>query len=330
MVSRKKYTEGNRTTPKMVCRVCLKDHPIRFCRKFLKENYQERMRIVSFYKYCAGCLSHDHTWRTCRSTGKCKRCGDMHHTLLHKPSSRPRTSRQNGNKNVKHLRKGPGASNRKTERGPSSSQLPEEGPSSSNVQESERPSTCRALVPAGSRNIALTPRKKSKGRSGSSSVSIPLYQITEMIILKPTALIKIVANERYILERAVIDPSAEFSITSDEVVKRLNARTVKVGKTERCLITIRGNFGMSTTVETYAQVRRDYCVITPTKSLDDSIVDDFLGLQLADPQFNVSYKAHLSDVYPRIIKNGIAGGTFGKPLAQFSIFGYIISGSFAK
>ncbi|XP_065370748.1 uncharacterized protein LOC135962783 [Calliphora vicina] len=168
---------------------------------------------------------------------------------------------------------------------------------------------------------------------GTSSVSIPLYQITEMIILKPTALIKIVANERYILERAVIDPSAEFSITSDEVVKRLNVRTVKVGKTERCLITIRGNFGMSTTVETYAQVRRDYCVITPTKSLDDSIVDEFLGLQLADPQFNVSSKAHLilgSDVYPRIIKNGIAGGTFGKPFAQFSIFGYIISGSCAK
>ena len=48
--------------------------------------------LVTMYKYCAGCLSHDHIWRTCVSTGKCKRCGDINHTLLHKPDNRPRSS----------------------------------------------------------------------------------------------------------------------------------------------------------------------------------------------------------------------------------------------
>lgn len=125
MVSRRKYTEGNRTTPRMVCRICLKDHPLRFCAKFLKEDYKERMRLVVFYKYCAGCLSHDHTWRTCRSTGKCKRCSDMHHTLLHKPSSRHRWSGQNRIEHSKRVQRDARA------KGPSSSRNSAKGPSSS-------------------------------------------------------------------------------------------------------------------------------------------------------------------------------------------------------
>ena len=87
---------------------------------------------------------------------------------------------------------------------------------------------------------------------------------------------------------------------------------------------------MSSTVETYAEVRRRYSVLTPQKSVDARIVDEFPGLQLADPQFHVAATVHITlgaDLYPRIIRNGIMGGSFGKPLAQFTIFGYIISGS---
>ena len=122
MVSAKKYAEGNRTGKKMICRICFKDHPLRFCKKFLLVDYQERMLLLSIYKYCAGCLSHDHTWRICESTGRCKRCGDMHHTLLHKPGSIPRSSAQNDVAVVKRLKRGPRSSTRPKSKGPSSSQ----------------------------------------------------------------------------------------------------------------------------------------------------------------------------------------------------------------
>ena len=68
-------------------------------------------------------------------------------------------------------------------------------------------------------------------------------------------------------------------------------------------------------------------------SVDGRILDEFPGLQLADPQFYVAAPVNLvlgADVYSKIIRNGVAGGTFGKPLAQFTIFGYIISGSCAS
>lgn len=331
MVHPKKYAEGRRTTKKMVCRVCLKDHPLRFCSKFLQVDYQERMQLVTIYKYCAGCLSHDHTWRTCESTGTCKRCGDSHHTLLHKSGKRPRSSAQ---KSVKRLQ-GPSSSNRPQRGGPSSSRDAARGPRSSDGHGSERPSSSQALVLSHSRN-RKTPAQKKPAQSKSvtrrirNTVSLPTYSITESILLRPTAIIRIVSNERYVSERALIDPGSECSVISLEMVRRLGARTVRVGNKERCFLKIGGGHGISTTVETYAEVRPKYRVVTPAKSLDSRIMDEFPGLQLADPQFHVAAPVNIllgGDVYSRIIRNGVSGGSFGKPLAQFTIFGYIISGS---
>lgn len=336
MVHPKKYAEGRRTTGKMVCRVCLQDHPLRFCKKFLQVGYQERMQLVSIYRYCAGCLSHDHTWRTCESTGTCKRCGDMHHTLLHKSGIRPSTSAR---KSVKRLTQGPSSSNRPKGRGPRSSQGSARGPSSSNGRESERPSSSRALVPSYFKNdnpaqiSRVQSKNVSRRRQAEGTVSLPTYHIQERILLKPTAIIKIVSSERYVTERVLIDPGSECSIISEDVVRRLGARTVRVGNKERCLLNIRGNHGISTSVETYAEVRRRYRVMTPDKSIDARILDEFPGLQLADSQFHVTAPVYIllgGDVYSRIIRNGVYGGSFGKPLAQLTIFGYIISGSCAQ
>ncbi|XP_065356164.1 uncharacterized protein LOC135950556 [Calliphora vicina] len=163
-------------------------------------------------------------------------------------------------------------------------------------------------------------------------MSLPVYQINEMVMLRPTAVIQMVSGDRYVTERVLIDPGAECSIISEEVVRRLGTKTVRVGSKERCLITFRGNHGISATVETHAEVQRKHLVMVPRKTVDGRIVEEFPGLQLADPQFYVAAEVQITlgaDVYPRIIRNGVVGGSFGKPLAQFSIFGYIISGSCA-
>ena len=39
MVSAKKYKQGDNN--KMVCRVCLKNHPLRLCERFSKADYEE-------------------------------------------------------------------------------------------------------------------------------------------------------------------------------------------------------------------------------------------------------------------------------------------------
>ncbi|XP_065366796.1 uncharacterized protein LOC135959710 [Calliphora vicina] len=223
--------------------------------------------------------------------------------------------------------KGP-SSSRISAKGPSSSRVTSNRPSSSKGNGKERPSTSRALVPATSRRVP-----NDSNEEPSTSRNLPSYQINGNIILKPTAIIKIITKNRYILERALIDPTAECSVISHEVVRRLDAKTIRIGKSERCLIKIRGNYGINTTIETYSQVLHNYSTVTPKESIQENIRDEFPGLQLADPQFHVSAKAHITlggDVFPRIIRNGVAGGSFGKPLAQFSIFGYIISGLCSK
>ena len=90
---------------------------------------------------------------------------------------------------------------------------------------------------------------------------------------------------------------------------------------------------MSSTVETYAEVRRNYAVVTPKKSVDVRLVEEFPGLQLADEHFHTSGPVYLTlggDLYSKIIRNGVSGGALGKPLAQFTIFGYVISGTYAS
>lgn len=334
MVSPKKYANGSRSGKSMVGRVCLESHPLRFCRKFLQVDIQERMELVSIYKYCASCLSHDHTWRTCESKGKCKRCGDMHHSLLHRPSKRPSSSSSRKSKKLKRCHRGPSSSSRPKSRGPSSSQNSASGPRPSGGLGSDRPRSSRALVPFHSRNHEATAQNKKVERNRSEKAVYPLstHQISEVVLLRSTAIIKIVTNSKYVIERALIDPGSENSVMTDEVVRRLRARIVRVGQTEKCLIVLRGNHGSSETVETYATVQRKFKVTSPLKSVNPRIADEFPGLQLADPQFFVSAPVQIKlgcDVYTKIIRSGVFGGSLGKPLAQFSIFGYLISGSCA-
>lgn len=341
MVKAKKYNVENRVGKKrIVCRVCLKDHPLRFCKKFLNMDYAERMKIISIYQHCAGCLGHDHTWRTCTSTGKCHKCGDMHHTLLHKPG--PRSSREIARKrkarqhpstsesiseNESHssYRHRPRSSKALSQQGPSSSKSAlKKGPSSSRNSHSESKRLLNEVVPYRGRNAQPYNRRKNQ-----SSEVIPTYTLQETVLLKPTAMVKIVCGDRYIHERALIDPTNEISIISESLARRMSQKIVKIGKKARCLLRLRGNHGMSTTVETYAEVRRDHKVMTPKRSVDVRITEDFPGLQLADEQFYTSGPVFITlggDLYSKIIRNGVSGGTFGKPLAQFTIFGYIISG----
>lgn len=149
------------------------------------------------------------------------------------------------------------------------------------------------------------------------------------ILLRPTAIVRLESNGRFKNERALIDPSSTCSIISEELARRISVRRTRVGSKEMGLLRIGGNDGSSLVLETYAEIRRKYQVILPTKSLDDRIIEEFPGLQLADPRFNVSAPLNLllgADIYSRIIRNGVYGGSFGKPLAQYTIFGYIISG----
>ncbi|XP_046803800.1 uncharacterized protein LOC111689753 [Lucilia cuprina] len=316
MVNRRDRAEGHRTS-NLICRICLKRHPLRYYKKFLQVDYEERMRLVSIYRYCAGCLAHDHTWRTCESTSRCERCGDMHHTLLHKPNIRNISA----NKRTRHQRR----FNKDGRENSSRGRRLDGG------HESERPNTSQALVLSKTQDRNARRRRNKKFNAiKRSTVARTVYvpNIHDSILLKPTVVLNIEAKGRFISVRAILDANSDISIISEEVANRISARRIHVDNKEKCLIKINGNHGSSSTIEIYSEIKRSFKMILPPRSVDDRILEEFPGLQLADPNFNISTPVNVllgGDVYSRVIRNGIYGGSFGKPLAQFTIFGYIIS-----
>ena len=72
------------------CPICKELHYPYQCKTFGNSSLAEREKLVSKNKLCGNCLNPNHTTAKCRST-KCKRCGNLHHTSLHKDnaSSKP-------------------------------------------------------------------------------------------------------------------------------------------------------------------------------------------------------------------------------------------------
>ncbi|XP_036340169.1 uncharacterized protein LOC118749480 [Rhagoletis pomonella] len=65
------------------CRLCDANHPIRLCPLYRAKSPEERLREALLGRYCANCLAMNHELKDCVSEGRCKRCGEKHHSTLH-------------------------------------------------------------------------------------------------------------------------------------------------------------------------------------------------------------------------------------------------------
>ncbi|XP_018316899.1 uncharacterized protein, partial [Mycetomoellerius zeteki] len=80
------------------CILCSAHHYIASCPQYHSKSLQQRQTMVQKNKLCYNCLGH-HKVSTCRTTKRCLKCGQKHHTTLHqkphspvKPSAEPSTS----------------------------------------------------------------------------------------------------------------------------------------------------------------------------------------------------------------------------------------------
>lgn len=65
------------------CALCKKSHPLWACRQFQDMPASERRARTRSLGYCFNCLGSGHRAAACVVTGRCKDCGEAHHTLLH-------------------------------------------------------------------------------------------------------------------------------------------------------------------------------------------------------------------------------------------------------
>ncbi|XP_050516397.1 uncharacterized protein LOC126891261 [Diabrotica virgifera virgifera] len=79
------------TENRFKCNFCNKEHKIYYCPDFLKLNPTNRLNNAKRLRLCINCLGTCHRTKDCRSTG-CRKCGKIHHTLLHFENSQSSNS----------------------------------------------------------------------------------------------------------------------------------------------------------------------------------------------------------------------------------------------
>lgn len=78
---------ANLSTSNLACAQCKENHPLYFCKAFLKLLIQKRISLVKRAHLCINCLrSSSHTAKDCNSC-VCRKCNKKHNTLLHLSNS---------------------------------------------------------------------------------------------------------------------------------------------------------------------------------------------------------------------------------------------------
>ena len=78
------------TSYKWDCALCKPErHPLHVCPKWLGFSVDQRLTHVKDKKLCANCLAVGHATSVCKSSYRCRDCGQAHHTTIHKSSPTP-------------------------------------------------------------------------------------------------------------------------------------------------------------------------------------------------------------------------------------------------
>ena len=79
-----KIQESSRPSAnKVKCVVCESNHPVFLCTVFKELSIEDRWGKVKQNRLCYNCLSRGHSVSSCTSKGRCRKCNNTHHTLLH-------------------------------------------------------------------------------------------------------------------------------------------------------------------------------------------------------------------------------------------------------
>ena len=93
--SPEKRSQANSVTPptsdyRWECWICKpQKHPLHLCPKWASYSVSQRLGLVRSKPLCANCLAGGHTLSQCKSTYRCRDCGQNHHTSIHQDFAVP-------------------------------------------------------------------------------------------------------------------------------------------------------------------------------------------------------------------------------------------------
>ncbi len=297
------------------CPHCTGDHPLFQCTTLIDMSPEQRYELVKKLNLCLNCLRHGHSYKECRSASKCRRCNKTHHTLLHFDQQQSSQHSQI----VQH----------------SSSSNQPSSHNSSNVQQisssNQQPS---------SHNSSVVQQSNSN-----QHINVLTNAITfDSPRLLKTALVDVFdANNVKGQVRVFIDEGAEGSLITERTMNRLG---LKKTRTDFLVSGVCGALASKsrwrTEIRLYSKINNQHIDVelfaVPKITNDINRLNyhrpnqwsHIKELQLADPLFYEGGNIDIligADTAPYILKPSIKRADRNEPVAQDTIFGWVLSGN---
>lgn len=286
-----------------LCPKCSSDHQIYQCESFKASSVADRRELVQKSKLCFNCLRPSHSVKNCSSKTSCKNsgCNQRHHTLLC----------QHG-----------------------------DSQEATSVQKPTIQSACSSPASELPEQEVHSTDELSSFKTELSSSGIP-----HKVALLPTALIKVRDNSgTFQIARAMIDSCSGASLISEACVTRLglsrsNARFAVTGVAGSAAGTTKGavrleissRFNDEVVLTTEAYVLEVLTSPMPNQSIDGKRMKFLEAVPLADPTFWKTGKIDVIlgvELFLPMLRMGQITDENGLPIAQNSVFGWLVAGRF--
>ncbi|XP_039302131.1 uncharacterized protein LOC113005359 [Solenopsis invicta] len=271
------------------CPLCKSAHFLNKCPQFMQKSPSQRLEIAKQHQRCVNCFSSKHAVSACPSRFSCRHCQKRHHSMLHLDSVSSATATVS-------------ASN-------------SEAPAS--IKSDESPKT--VALCAMSANLARPPVVLATARVSVGSLA-----------------------GRQVVARALIDTGAELTLIAAHLAKKLKLRRFilptalsAVGDLDAGIhryaahVKISPIDGIEPPVITTATILSSLASYSSASIQSPLQWDHLADLTLADPNSSNSDPIDLiigADIYADIMRDGVRRGARGQPIAQETIFGWIVQG----
>lgn len=75
--------QNTRATVDPVCYLCCESHYLTNCKRYKRMLSSDRLQFAIIQSVCINCYRKTHTVERCPYGGRCSRCNEKHHTMLH-------------------------------------------------------------------------------------------------------------------------------------------------------------------------------------------------------------------------------------------------------
>ncbi|XP_075144670.1 uncharacterized protein LOC142219675 [Haematobia irritans] len=288
------------------CRICYKRHTLRDCQAFYNMDVSKRRQEVKEKRFCFKCLCSSHTREWCRSRKTCMVCNSNHHTLLHVDDhNKPRRIHQ------KHASKSSHSTQRLESNRRSSTRL------SLNANQSRRHATAENY--GSQRAPPLVHERLSRKR--------------KVHVFLPTALARLLTPGGPAKVRLMLNSASLRTYVLRSMVQRYHLPTTRKNGEEFCTLSMQSYYDSAMKIQITGAVQRRLEVATPETTEDKQLQSVYNHIaDLADPHFYNPIDIEVvigNDQISKILLAGLIQTSSSMPIAQSSIFGWVISGAYS-